>query len=150
RELYEEALRLQTAALAVTEGAALTQAEKKLSAASTHDQLGTLAYNQGNTEAARPHFEAALALRESAHEAAECDELVHGLAQSHYFLGSVRRRQGDHDAALEHFAHSQALRRRLYEANRQSPKARNELAAASGAAGELQLIRKDHDAAQQS
>jgi serine/threonine protein kinase len=150
RELYDDALRLQTAALEVTDGAALTPAEKKLSAAATHDRLGTLAYNRKETEKARPHFEAALALRESAHAAAPCDESLHGLAQSHYFLGSVHRRLGDRDAALEHFARSQALRRRLYEANRTSVRARDELAAADGAAGELQLTRKDKEAAQQS
>src|SRR5581483_7082546 len=107
RELYEEALRLQTAALAVTDGAILTPAEKKRSAANTHDRLGTLAYNRKKTEEARPHFEAALALREVAHRAAPCAESLHGLAQSHFFLGSVHRRRGDRDAALDHFAQSQ-------------------------------------------
>ena len=149
-ELYEEALRLQTAALGITEGAALTRGEKQLSVAATHDRLGTLAYNQGKTEEARPHFEAALALRESPHEADPCADSLHDLAQSHYFLGSVHRRFGDRDAALEHFAKSQLLRRRLYEANRQNWRTRDELAAASGAAGELQLVAKDTDAAQAS
>jgi serine/threonine-protein kinase len=150
RAFYEEALRFQTAAVEVTDGAILTPAEKKLSAANTHDRLGTLAYNRKQTEQARPHFAAALALRESAHAAAPCADSLHGLAQSHFFLGSVHRRQGDRDAALEHFARSQALRRRLYEANRTSFRARNELAAADGAAGELQLIGKDSEAARES
>jgi tetratricopeptide (TPR) repeat protein len=150
RELYEESLRLRTAALNVREGAVLTQAEKKLSVAAAHDRLGTLAYNRKQTEEARSHFEAALALYESAHEAAPCAESLHGLAQSHFFLGSVHRRLGDRDAALDHFAQSQALRRQVYEANRTSFRARNELAAASGAAGELQLIRKDNEAARHS
>ena len=67
RDLYEQALRLQLDALNVTGAAAeLTQAEKKMSVAGTHDHLGVLAFNQGHTDEADEHFQKALALREAA------------------------------------------------------------------------------------
>ncbi len=67
RDLYEQALRLQLDALNVTgPSAELTQVEKKMSVAGTHDSLGILAFNQGHTDEADEYFQKALALREAA------------------------------------------------------------------------------------
>jgi eukaryotic-like serine/threonine-protein kinase len=151
REFYERALKLQIDALHVTGASAkLTQAEKKLSVAATLDQIGTLAYNQGDTDEAEKPFTEALALRESALKTAPSDETRQMLAQSHHFLGAVQARRNDPDAALEHYTQALKFRRQAYEANRQSFKARNDLATLSAQVGEMQLIKKDYAGAQQS
>jgi serine/threonine-protein kinase len=148
RDLYQRALELQKKNLAVPPGqAVLTQGEKQLSLASTHDRLGALAYNQGDPDAAAKHFGKALALREEAGGKAPGGEVRKELAQSHFFLGAVHNRRGDRDGAVTHYEQCQALRRRLWEENRHSVKARSDLATVDAKLGELRLMRHDVAAA---
>jgi serine/threonine-protein kinase len=148
RELYQRVLELQEKNLAVPLGkAVLSRSEKLLSLASTHDRLGALAFNQGDTDTAAKHFDKALPLREEAGGKAPGAEVRKELAQSHFFLGAVYKRRGDRDAALAHWEQCQALRRRLWEENRHSVKARFDLAAVDAKLGELRLMRHDVPAA---
>jgi serine/threonine protein kinase len=151
REYYENALQLQLDALHVTgPGADLTQAEKKISVGGTHDQLGTLAYNQGNTDEAEPHFKDALALYESAYKESPNDAARQKLAQSHLFLGAVEVRRKNLDAEMAHHVQEQIIRRQIYDANPTNGKARNDLAGLDYRIGLAQYQKKDFGAAQQS
>src|SRR5581483_8079444 len=96
------------------------------------------------------HFAKALALRESAFDAEPTDEARRMLAQSHFFLGAVDMRRPNADDALQHYEQAQTHRRQVYEANRQSFKARADLADVDDRIGQLRMAKKDYEGAQRS
>ena len=80
------------------------------SVASSHNAIGLVLRSQGQLAAARPEFEAQLAMQERLHAAAPNDSANHRqLGLSHFYLGDLLAALGEVSAARAHFVEALAI-----------------------------------------
>jgi serine/threonine-protein kinase len=124
-DMLEKARAIQEELLAKLPG----DAELRLAASNTHNELGRLMFLAARPDEALKAFQQALSLREKlAGEKPDQEEYQRRLASSLMNVALVRKQQGQLDEALEELKRANAVRQTLLDRNPQSPRLKRDLA----------------------